>query len=219
VVLYNQPAPGMPDFSGNEDSRWFALRVRSNFERTVSTILQNKGYEEFLPTYRCQRRWTDRIKTEDLPLFPGYVFCRLDQARRLPVLSTSGVLHIVGIGKAPVAVEPAELEAVWRIVHSDLLSNPWPHLEAGQMVVIEAGPLAGIEGILIESKNQTKLVVSVTLLRRSVAVEIEKRNVRPVGGVERLIGQTIEKAVADPLVRKGASSVPWKPDTAATGGR
>ena len=197
---------------------WHALKVRARFENIVTAKLTSQGLCAFFPPYVAAQR-DGRSRSIELPLFPGYVFCRLDQARRLPVLSTSGVLHIVGIGKAPVAVEPAELEAVWRIVHSDLLSNPWPHLEAGQMVVIEAGPLAGIEGILIESKNQTKLVVSVTLLRRSVAVEIEKRNVRPVGGVERLIGQTIEKAVADPLVRKGASSVPWKPDTAATGGR
>src|SRR5258708_691118 len=96
-------------------SHWFALHVRSNFERTASTILRSKGYEEFLPTYRAKRRWSDRIKEEDFPLFPGYLFCRLDQHDRLPVLSTSGVVQIVGIGKTPIPVAAAELEAIWRI--------------------------------------------------------------------------------------------------------
>ncbi len=208
----------MPDFGGNDDSQWFALRVRSNFERVVSNALRNKGYPEFLPTYKCQRRWTDRVKTEDLPLFPGYLFCRLNPNQRFPVLATNGVVHFVGSGKTPVPVECGELEAVWRITHSEMLSNPWPYLDAGQVVAIEAGPLAGVEGILVESKNQRKLVVSVSLLQRSVAVEIEKADVRPIGGVERLIGQSLE-ALARPLPRKGPSPGTWSPDRVAVGGQ
>jgi len=190
--VFSSPFPPaeMPDFSPCEDSAWFALRVRSNFERTVSTILRSKGYEEFLPTYRCRRRWSDRIKSEELPLFAGYTFCRLNIRNRLPVTATRGVVHIVGNGKMPVPVAPGELEAVWQITHSDLIANPWTHLKAGEKVVIDCGPLAGLEGILVESQNQRKLVVCVSLLQRSVAVAIEKAHVRPVA-VERVIGQYV----------------------------
>ena len=154
-------------------THWFALRVRSNFERTVSAILRNKGFQEFYPTYRASRRWSDRLKEGEVPLFPGYLFCRLNENDRFPVLSTSGVVQIVGIGKIPVPVAPAELEAIWRVTHSDLIVNPCPYLETGDAVIIETGPLAGLHGILLECKKKTRLVVSVTLLQRSVAVEMD----------------------------------------------
>lgn len=203
VVVCNPSEAEMPDFSGDGLTHWFAIQVRSNFEQTVSAILRNKGYEEFLPTYRSRRRWSDRVKEDHLPLFPGYVFCRLDQSKRLPILTTHGVVRIVGIGKTPAPVTADELESVWRITHSDLVANPWPHLEVGEAVFIESGPLTGMRGILVESKNHRRLVVSVSLLRRSVAVEIDEMHVRPVGGVERLIARSL----AD-IPRKGAASAP-----------
>src|SRR5258708_2133106 len=143
-------------FSQDGPSDWFALQVRSNFERTASTILRNKGYEEFLPTYRAKRVWSDRVKEQDFPLFPGYLFCRLNQYDRFPVVSTSGVVQIVGIGKTPVAVAAAEIEAIWRITHSNLVADPWPYLEVGESVVLESGPLTGLQGILLEFKNRRR---------------------------------------------------------------
>ena len=181
----------IPDFAGDQRTQWFALHVRSNFERTVSTILRNKDFEEFLPTYRAIRRWSDRVKEEDLPLFPGYLFCRLDQYDRFPVLGTSGVVQIVSVGKIPAPIAPAELEAIWRITHSDLAVNPWPHLQAGEPVVVESGPLAGLEGIFVECRNHRRLVVSVTLLQRSVAVEIDGAEVRPASGFSGLIARSL----------------------------
>lgn len=159
---------------------WYALRVRSNFESTVASMLEARGFEGFLPTYTARRRWSDRVKEIQMPLLPGYVFCRLDIHNRLPVLTIPGMVSIVGIGKQPVAVDEHEIEAVRSIVRSRLQAQPWPYLRAGQSVRIERGPLAGLEGILVEFKSGYRLVVSVTLLQRSVAAEVEGDFVRPV---------------------------------------
>jgi transcription antitermination factor NusG len=160
--------------------RWFAIRVKSNCERLVAAMANNKGFDEFLPTYRSHRRWSDRTKSVEFPLFPGYVFCRLDPQHRLPVLTIPGVLHFVGIGKIPVPIDDAEIAALQSAVRSGLSTEPWPYLEAGQRVRLEEGPLAGMEGILCGKSKKDRLVVSVTLLKRSVAVAIEQHWVTPI---------------------------------------
>ena len=152
---------------------WFALRVRSRYENTVATFLGGKGYEWFLPLYKSRRAWSDRIKEIQLPLFPGYVFCRFDLQRRLPILTTPGVVSVVGIGRCPVPIDDAEIAAIQTSVRSGLSSRPWPFLEIGQRVRVEYGPLCGLEGILLDFKGQRRLVLSVTLLQRSVAVEVD----------------------------------------------
>lgn len=159
------------DLSTQEHS-WFALRIRTRHERIVASALYEKGYEVFLPLYYTRRQWSDRIKEMALPLFPGYLFCRFDMQKRLPVLVTPGILHVVGIGKAPVALGEHEIAAIQSIVASRLRAEPWPFLEIGQRLRIERGPLMGVEGILVARKKPFRLVVSVTLLQRSVAVEI-----------------------------------------------
>ena len=212
------PPAGALDFSGNGRTNWFALHVRSNFERTTCTILRNKGYQEFLPTYRRKRRWSDRVKDEDVPLFPGYLFCRLDQDDRLPVLSSSGVVGIVGIGKTPMPVEAPELEAIWRVTHSDLAINPIPHLSVGETVVLDSGPLSGLKGILLECKKQRRLVVSVTLLQRSVAVEIDGEHVRPLGGIQQLIGRNLVSFNDEVVLRKGPAQIMPAAKRIASGG-
>lgn len=159
---------------------WFALRVKSRAEKLVARMARNRGFEEFLPVYQSLHRWSDRTKSVEVPLFPGYVFCRLNPDRRLPLLTIPGVMHFVGIGKAPVAIEEAEIDAIRRAVESGLSAEPWPFLEVGQRVRLESGPLAGLEGILTEARNQQRLVVSVTLLRRSIGVRIERHWVRPL---------------------------------------
>ena len=158
---------------------WFAIQVRQRYERLIATALRNKGYDEFLPSYKCRRRWLDRVKELELPLFPGYLFCQLDPLHRLPVLTTPGVVLIVGVGKTPVPVEDREIEFIRRIVESHIAAQPWPYLQAGQSVRIEAGPLCGLEGLFLRSKSRHRLVVSVTLLQRSVAVEVDPDWVTP----------------------------------------
>lgn len=159
---------------------WYAVRVKSRQERVVAASLEGKGYEQFLPLCRSARPWADRIKALDLPLFPGYVFCRFDVQRRLPILVTPGVVFIVGLGKAPEPIAPHEMEAIQAVARSGLLAQPWPFLQVGQRVRVNYGGLSGIEGVLLKNKNRHKLVLSVTLLQRSVSVEIDRDWVRPV---------------------------------------
>lgn len=159
---------------------WFALQVRSRYEKLVSSALEYKGYQEFLPVYAARRRWSDRIKEVELPLFQGYVFCRLDPGDRLPILTIPGVIGLVGLGKTPAPVDDTEITALQAIVESGLSRLPWPFLRAGQKIRIDHGPLRDLEGILLQIKGSHRLVVSVSLLQRSVAVEIDRDWVIPI---------------------------------------
>lgn len=165
--------------------QWFALRVRSNFERVSSQHLRQRGYEEFLPCYRAERQWSDRIKQVESVLFPGYVFCRLNPTDRLHVLTTPGVIGLVGFGKVPVPITDSEIQSIRTMVESELRITPWPFLQAGQRVLIERGPLAGVEGILTEFRRRFRIVVSVSLLQRSVAAELDEGWVRPIQVIKR----------------------------------
>ena len=160
--------------------QWYAVRVRSNYESNVSTVLEHKGVEKFLPTYRSRRKWADRVKTLDLPLFPGYVFCRIPLEERNLVLTTGGVVDIVSVGHIPAPISEAEIEAIRKVVDSRAHAEPWPFVKIGQTIRIHGGALAGVEGILIRVKNSWRLVISVTMLERSVAVEIDAAYVSPV---------------------------------------
>ena len=147
----------------------------------ASAILRGKGYEEFLPLYCSRRQWSDRVKHIDLPLFPGYLFCRFDpQDRLVPVLTTPGVIGIVGAGKTPIPVAEEEIEAVRKVLRSGLAAEPWPFLGIGSRIYMEDGPLTGLEGIITNVDKTYRLVVSVSLLRRSVAVEIDREWARPI---------------------------------------
>jgi transcription antitermination factor NusG len=167
--------------SPEENYPWFAVRVRSNHEKTAAIHLRHKGYPEFAPSVKTERQWSDRKKIIDQFLFPGYVFSRLNPLDRLPILMMPGVVGIVGFGNGPCPIPDQEIENVRAMVNSGLLVFPWPFLERGQSVLIERGPLAGLEGILEETKGRCRLVVSINLLRRSVAAEIDRTWVRPVG--------------------------------------
>lgn len=157
---------------------WFALHVRSRFEATVAAHLDGKGYEFFLPMYVEKRHWSDRVKEIELPLFPGYVFCRFDPQARLPILVTPGVIGVVGMGKTPIPILEEEIASIQAVVKSGLPSQPCPYLQIGERVRIESGPLQGLMGILEEIKGRHRLILAVTLLQRSVAVEIDMACVR-----------------------------------------
>jgi transcription antitermination factor NusG len=159
---------------------WFALQVRTRHESGVANILEGKGYELFLPLYKCRKRWSDRIKDVDLPLFPGYLFCRFNPQDRLPIVSTPGVIQVVGYNRLPVAVEESEIQAIQTMAASGLPNRPWPFLEVGDPVRIETGPLRGLEGHLIDFKGNHRFVLSISLLHRAVAVEIDSISVKPL---------------------------------------
>jgi transcription antitermination factor NusG len=158
---------------------WFALQVRSQRETQVASHLSGKGYEFFLPLYTCRKRWSDRIKKIESPLFPGYLFCRFDPYNRLPILKTPWLIQIVGFNHTPTPVSDEEISAVRRLVASGAQTEPWPFMTVGETVRIESGPLRGIAGILTQFKGNHKLVISITLLQRSVAVEIDSALVIP----------------------------------------
>jgi transcription antitermination factor NusG len=159
---------------------WYALRIQSRLGSLASTTLRGKGYQEFFPLYRSHRRWSDRTKELELPLFPGYSFCQFDVNDRLPILTTPGVIGIVGAGKTPVPVDEKEIEAVRAILRSGLAALPWPFLRVGSKVYLERGPLAGLEGMITNTDKVYRLIVSVNLLQRSVAVEIDRQWARPI---------------------------------------
>ena len=158
-------------------AQWYAIRTSSGRERVVSSVLRHKGYEEFLPTYRIRRQWSDRIKELERPLFPGYLFCRFVIGKHLPILITSGVQLIVGCGRTPVPVRDEEIESLRCVVEAGAAAAPCPYLEVGQRVEIREGPLTGVRGILLQIKNSWRIVLSVELLRRSVSVEVDRTSV------------------------------------------
>ena len=162
-------------------SQWFAVRVRSNQERTAIAHLRERGCQQFAPCYKSERRWSDRKKEIEQYLFPGYIFCRFDPGRdRLAVLTAPGVVDLVGFGRTPEPISDQEIERVRRMIESGLLITPYPFLNVGQTVLIERGPLTGLEGILVEAKGKHRLVISVNLLQRSVSAEVDRHSVRPV---------------------------------------
>ena len=160
---------------------WYALHVKPRFEKYVTSQLSGKGYDTFLPSYTSKRKWSDRVKALELPLFPGYVFCRFDVKTRLPILVTPGVITVVGVGKSPTPVEDAEISAIQQVIKSGVPAQRWLYLNCGETVRVEAGPLEGLTGIVVRMKGSDLLVVSVSLLMRSVSVEIDKDSVKPIG--------------------------------------
>ena len=162
---------------------WYALQIQSRLGTVASLTLRDRGYEEFFPLYSSRRRWSDRMKQVSAPLFPGYLFCRFDVSDRLPVVSTPGVIGVVGLGKIPVPIDEEEIEAVQAILRSGLAAQPWPLLQVGSKVYIERGPMAGLEGIIARTDKVYRLVVSVSMLQRSVAVEIDREWARPIADV------------------------------------
>lgn len=163
------------------EENWYAMRVKAGSERLIATMARQKGYEEFVPVYRSRRRWSDRMKSLELPLFPGYVFCRLDPKFRLPLLTIPGVLHFVGIRNTPMAIDKGEIAAIQVAVQSNLPAEPWPYMEGGPMVEVHGGPFQRLVGQLVDSRNQCRLVVSMSSLRRAVAVEIDRKWVAAQG--------------------------------------
>jgi len=160
---------------------WYAIQVRSKCETAVAQALRGKGYEEFLPSYRSSRRWSDRLVDVRLPLFPGYLFCRLNVSERLlPVLTTPGFVTIVGAGKSPIPIPDEEISTIRLVIESGLPAQPGPFLAVGCYARIERGPLAGVEGIVINANKKSKLILSVPLLQRSVAVEVSRDDIRPI---------------------------------------
>jgi transcription antitermination factor NusG len=184
---------------GVEKFPWYALQVWSGRESIIANNLDGQGLECFLPIYKSTRQWSDRKKEIERPLFPGYLFCRFDLQNRLPVLMAPGVQQIVGIGRIPTPVADSEMESIRQALASGLPSQPWLYLQIGQRVRVNHGSLNNLEGILINFKGSHRIVLSVSLLQRSVAMEIDFSWVTPLNDA---------KKVASNVVRERPATVP-----------
>jgi transcription antitermination factor NusG len=156
----------------NYDGAWCALYVRYKQEFSSARLLAEKGYEVFAPFYSVRRRWSDRWKNIHLPLFAGYVFCRLKGAGAAPLLLTPGVIRIIGTSKVPSIIPEHEIAAIQSAIKSGYNIQPCDYVEVGSRVRIVGGPLDGVEGLVESRRNQHRLVLSVERIRGSVVVEL-----------------------------------------------
>jgi transcription antitermination factor NusG len=175
MELEIQSASGAPN--------WYALFTRHQHEKSVAFALSNKSHEVYLPLYRSVHRWQDRAKALWLPLFPCYVFIREGMDRQLQILTTPGLIHIVKWGGRPAIVPKSQLDAIRQIVERCPKVETHPYLQSGDRVRVKSGPLMGLEGILTRKKGVARLVVSMEMLGRSAAVEIDVSNVERIGPI------------------------------------
>ena len=160
--------------------RWYALTVRHQHEQQVERLLRAQGWDTLLPVYRSQRQWSDRVKEIELPLFSGYVFCRFGMQDRVRIEDTPGVARIVKFKGELASLQDPEIEEIRAIAQSGAHLSPWPYLKAGDRVRVERGPLRGLEGVLLREGGESRLVVGVELLQRSIAAEVDASMVTPV---------------------------------------
>jgi len=188
VVVPEEALKAGPELVASRVCRppWFALHVRTRKENSVADQLAVQGFETFAPKYKVVRRWSDRLKELEQPLFPGYLFSRFDLDRRRLLLTTPGVIQIVSVGQVPTAVDESEVEGIRSALASGLASQPWPCLEEGERVRVSYGSLKNLEGILICFKGRHRVVLSVRMLHRAVAFEVDIAWVTPLRGTAQV---------------------------------
>lgn len=162
------------------EGRWYAAYTCPRHEKYVAHQLAERKIGSFLPLYSSVRRWKDRRKRLELPLFPGYVFVQMTEQNRLEVLRLPGVVQFVCFQGKPAPVASSEIEALRRGTTDSIVVRPHPYLQAGRKVRISNGPLAGAEGIFVRRKQKARLVISISLIQRSVSMEIGESDVEPL---------------------------------------
>lgn len=190
----------IPDNSGML-ALWYAVHVRSNFEKRVAQELGAKGVESYLPAFRELHNWKDRKKMIEVPLFPGYVFTRFTDTyqSRVSVLRTSGVVRILGVNESIEAIPVSEIESVQRLITAEVPLMTHPLLREGASVRIRRGPLKDVEGLLVRVKGESRLVLSVQLLSRSVSTEVDVSDVeviQPAAAYSSFAGCLLQSAVS-----------------------
>jgi transcription antitermination factor NusG len=161
------------------EPHWYAAYTCANHEKGVTQQLERRSVECFLPLYESVRRWKDRRVRLQLPLFPGYVFVRLALRDRLQVLETPGVCRLVGFDGHPVPLPEGDIEVIRARLAGVYRMEPHPYLQSGRRVRVLSGPLEGLTGIVLRQKNRTRFVISLEMLMRSVAVEIDSADFDP----------------------------------------
>jgi transcription antitermination factor NusG len=165
---------------GTSVPHWYALYTNPRHEKVVARQLKERCVENFLPLYRTWHRWKDRRKQVDLALFPGYVFVKIEEQNKLQVLKTPGAVNLVSFnGKLAVLPEP-EIQALRNALDNEVCAEPYPFLRVGRKVRVVRGPMAGAEGLLARKKDKYRVVISVEVLMRSVALEIDGTDLEAV---------------------------------------
>lgn len=162
------------------NKRWLALQVRPRYEFITAGILRGKGYEEFVPVYTTKRKWSDRTKNITAPLFTGYVFCKMDENIKVPLITTPGVMRIVGTCGGTAYIEDNEIESIRTAERSGRAVQPWTYWQVGDQVQICSGPLSGLQGVLVAHKNKHRLIISVNMIQSSIAVEIDPDGIQRI---------------------------------------
>ena len=169
--------------------QWYAVQTRPRHEKRVAQEVRARAIEEFLPVHRCRNRWRNGVVADvELPLFPCYVFARIPQAERLRILQLPGVIGFAVNSVHPTALPPRDIEAL-RTLSVVCRAEPHPFLKVGDRVRIVAGPLTGMEGILVRRKTELRVVLSLDFILRSVAVEVSEFDIESAGG-RRTAGMT-----------------------------
>jgi transcription antitermination factor NusG len=165
--------------------RWYALTVRHQHEQQTERVLRSQGWETLVPRYCSRRQWSDRVKEIELPLFSGYVFCRFPLGDRVRVEDTPGVAQIVKFNGLAAPLQDREIAEMQSMLVSGAKLSPWPYLRAGDRVQVVRGPLRGLEGTLLRDGGEARLVVSVEMLQRSIAAEVDPTMVVPLRALGR----------------------------------
>ena len=159
---------------------WYALHARSRHEKLVSSGLSEKGITHYLPLVEVVKKWSDRRKLIEEPLFPGYIFVNISYYDRISVLEIRGTVQIVGSNGKPWPIPSKEIKAVYLALKSKLKHDPYPYLKVGNNVYVTRGPLQSCQGILIEKNKKHRLVLSIHLIGQSISVEIDAADIKPL---------------------------------------
>jgi transcription antitermination factor NusG len=172
--------PSSPGLAGGQSLHWYALYTRSRHEKQVALQLQQRDLEFFLPLYESVRRWKDRRVKLELPLFPGYIFVHTCFQHRIAVLNLPGAVRFVAFNGCPATLSEADLLRLRNGLDHGLSAQPHPYLKVGRCVRVFNGPLSGMEGILVRRKDRCRLVISIDLIMRSIAIEVDAADVQEV---------------------------------------
>jgi transcription termination/antitermination protein NusG len=160
--------------------QWFAAHIRSRHEKKVAEQLSERKVNFFLPLYVSASRWKDRVAKVELPLFPGYMFVQIPMAERLKVLQVPGVVKLVSSRGEPVPLPESDIDRLRLGLSKQLNVEPHPYLKVGTRVRIKFGAMAGLEGVLVKSDGKLRVVISIELIMRSIAVEISAADIEPI---------------------------------------
>jgi transcription antitermination factor NusG len=163
-----------------QEAFWYAIHTRSRHEKVVRDQFLAKGITHLLPLHRKRSAWKDRVKTIEVPLFGGYIFGHFALQDKLQILQTIGVVRLVSLNGMPAPIPDEQIAAVRALVEHQLSYDPYPYLKEGMRVRVKRGPLTGAEGILVEKRRHYRFIISVDLIQKSVAVDIDAADIEAV---------------------------------------